>query len=388
MSPVLATAHDAQLVIASVGAATAFVGATIACAQDDIKKVVAFSTVSQLGYMFLAVGTGAYEAAIFLMVAHAFYKGLLFLGSGSVIHGLHDEQDLKRMGGLARYLPLTAVTFASGWFALAGVPPLSGFWAKGDVLDNAFARYPTLWVIGIITAALTAYYSSRLFILAFTGEARWRHSEATGGPAPASTSPAAAAQAAQAASVAAHLGPHEEPHEAPVTMAVPLVVLAVAAFAAGMLSLPWHTGITRPLAWLDPVFGSSLYAAHQSTATKWVLGVVDSLVAFGGIGAAWLLWRRTWRRPALEPDFLRRVWYVNELYDLLIGRPGARLASFASGVIDRRAIDGVVEGVGTATRGAGSALRRLQTGFLRQYALGMVLGIVLLLAFMLTRVWP
>ena len=142
ISPLLALSHDAQLVVASVGAATAFVAATIGCAQQDIKKVLAYSTVSQLGYMFLAVGTGAYEAAIFLMVAHAFFKALLFLGAGSVIHGLHDEQDLKRMGNLRRYMKLTFVTFGLGILAIAGIPPLSGFFAKGDIFDNAFARYP------------------------------------------------------------------------------------------------------------------------------------------------------------------------------------------------------------------------------------------------------
>ncbi|MDA8183190.1 MAG: NADH-quinone oxidoreductase subunit L, partial [Actinomycetota bacterium] len=377
MSPLLAHAHDAALVIAAVGAATAFVGATIACAQNDIKKVVAFSTVSQLGYMFLAVGTGAYEAAIFLMVAHAFYKGLLFLGSGSVIHGLHDEQDLKRMGGLARYMPLTALTFASGWFALAGVPPLSGFWAKGDVLDNAFAKFPALWVVGAVTAALTAYYSSRLFILAFTGDERWRRFRAQLAPDHAGSAGAGAGDS--------HAG---EPHEAPFTMAVPLVLLGIAAFAGGMLSLPWHTGITRPLAWLGPVFGANLYAPHQSVGLRWALGVVDSVLAFGGIGAAWAIWRTTSERPRLEPVFLRRVWFVNELYDAVIGRPGERVAAFASAVVDRKAIDGVVEGLGRATRLLGSSARRVQTGYLRQYALGLAIGLVALLAFMLTRAWP
>ena len=174
ISPLLAHAHDAQLVVASVGAATAFVAATIGCAQQDIKKVLAYSTVSQLGYMFLAVGTGAYEAAIFLMVAHAFFKALLFLGAGSVIHGLHDEQDLKRMGNLRRYMKLTFFTFGIGTLAIAGIPPLSGFFAKGDILDNAFARYPVLWAIGLVTAALTAYYMTRLVALAFYGDDRWR----------------------------------------------------------------------------------------------------------------------------------------------------------------------------------------------------------------------
>src|SRR5580698_1709326 len=161
-TPVSALIHAATVVTV-----TAFGAATIACAQQDIKKVLAYSTVSQLGYMFLAVGTGAYEAAIFLMVAHAFFKALLFLGAGSVIHGLHDEQDLKRMGNLRRYMKITAFTFGIGWLAIAGIPPLSGFFAKGDILDNAFARYKPLWAIGLVTALLTAYYMTRLFVLAF-----------------------------------------------------------------------------------------------------------------------------------------------------------------------------------------------------------------------------
>ena len=181
ISPVLAQSHDAQLVVASVGAVTAFVAATIGCAQQDIKKVLAYSTVSQLGYMFLAVGLGAYEAAIFLMVAHAFFKGLLFLGAGSVIHGLHDEQDLKRMGNLRRYMKLTFFTFGIGTLAIAGIPPLSGFFAKGDVLDSAYAHYKVLWVIGLVTAALTAYYMTRLVALAFYGDERWRQGSSGAG---------------------------------------------------------------------------------------------------------------------------------------------------------------------------------------------------------------
>src|SRR6516165_12349319 len=169
--------------IASIGAVTAFVAATIACAQQDIKKVLAFSTVSQIGYMILAVGSGAYIAAVFLMVAHAFYKGLLFLGAGSVIHGLEDEQDLKRMGALRRYMRWTTITFTIGFLAIIGIPPLSGFWAKGDVLNNAFAHYKVLWAIGLVTAVLTAYYMSRLEVLAFAGEPRFEQPGPHGEPA-------------------------------------------------------------------------------------------------------------------------------------------------------------------------------------------------------------
>ena len=215
VNPLLHASPAAALTIAIVGAATAFVAATIACAQQDIKKVLAYSTVSQLGYMFLAIGCGAYTAAIFLMVAHAFFKGLLFLGAGSVIHGLHDEQDLKRMGNLRAYLPITFITFAIGWLCIAAVPPLSGFWAKGDVLDNTWAAHPALWVVGIVTAALTAYYMSRLTGLAFFGKDRWADRRSTTG----ATLDAAHAHHADGAS--------SEPHESPWIMTIPLWILLV-----------------------------------------------------------------------------------------------------------------------------------------------------------------
>jgi NADH-quinone oxidoreductase subunit L len=356
IGPLLALAHDAQLVVAWVGAATAFVAATIACAQQDIKKVLAYSTVSQLGFMFLAVGVGAYEAAIFLMVAHAFFKALLFLGAGSVIHGLHDEQDLKRMGGLRRYLPLTFVTFAVGWLAIAGVPPLAGFWAKGDILNNAYARLPALWIVGLVAAGFTAYYMSRLSALAFWGDERWRqvaagqgHDQAVGG----------------------------EPHESPWVMALPLVVLAVLAAVGGVLK--------APLGWLAPVFGGALYDAHQSGTTVWVLGIVDSIVAVVGLAVALPLWMRRPDHPDLEPVVLQRSYFIDDAYDALIGKPGEALARFSAVVVDTRVIDGAVNGVGRLARGAGSGLRRVQTGFVRQYALGIVIGAVALLAYMLTR---
>ena len=276
ISPLLAAAPDARLVIAIVGAVTAFVAATIACAQQDIKKVLAYSTVSQLGYMFLAVGTGAYEAAIFLMVAHAFFKALLFLGAGSVIHGLHDEQDLKRMGNLRRYMKLTFLTFGIGWLAIAGIPPLSGFFAKGDILDNAFARYPALWVVGLITAGLTAYYMTRLFVLTFYGEDRWKKAGAGSG--------------------------HDAgaPHESPWVMALPLVVLAALALVGGLLDLPGHLSFD-PLGWLTPVFGG-LYQAHQSPGTQWVLAVVDAAVALLGLGVSYGVWSRSNRQPGPRAD--------------------------------------------------------------------------------------
>ncbi len=365
ISPLLALSADARLVVACIGAATAFVAATIACAQQDIKKVLAYSTVSQLGYMFLAVGTGAYEAAIFLMVAHAFFKALLFLGAGSVIHGLHDEQDLKRMGNLRRYMKLTFITFGIGWLAIAGIPPLSGFFAKGDILDNAFARYRALWVVGLITAALTAYYMTRLFVLTFYGEDRWRQK----------SSQAASGHGADAAAA---------PHESPWVMALPLVVLAALALLGGLLDLPGHVRFA-PLGWLAPVFGHALYNAHQSGSTQWVLAVVDAGVAVAGLGVSYVIWSRRTEVPALEPVVLQKSYFIDEIYDAAIGRPSEGFARFAA-VFDTKVIDGAVNGIGRLTRAAGGGLRRIQTGFVRQYALGIVIGAVALLAYMLTRV--
>jgi NADH-quinone oxidoreductase subunit L len=367
--PLLHASHAAALTVACVGAATAFVAATIACAQDDIKKVLAYSTVSQLGYMFLAIGCGAYEAAIFLMVAHAFFKGLLFLGSGSVIHGLHDEQDLKRMGNLRAYLPVTFVTFGIGWLAIAGVPPLSGFWAKGDVLANAWSAYPGLWAVGIVTAALTAYYMSRLTGLAFFGRDRW----------------AGSGDADHGHGADAHDGGHGTPHESPWLMTVPLWILSVFAALAGVLAL---SGSRFSLArWVEPVFGASLYHDHLTHSAVWTLATLDGVVAVAGVALGLWLWSTRADRPRLEAAFLRGAWYLNELYDAVFGRPSARLATFCAEVVDPLVIDGAVDGVAGAARGTGSLVRRTQTGYVRNYALGIVVGTVLVLAFLLTRVW-
>ncbi len=389
MHPLLGMSHSGQLVVATIGVVTAFVGGTIACTQRDIKKVLAYSTISQLGYMFLAVGVGAYIAAMFLMVAHAFYKGLLFLGAGSVIHGMHDEQDLKKMGGLARFMPITAGTFVVAWLAIAGVPPLAGFFAKGDVLDNAFAAYPVLWVIGIVTALLTAYYLSRLFLLAFTGNPRFLEAVNTRFS---SESPGSSSDHHDVSQSDQHQVSHESshdsftPHESPKVMLIPLVVLAVFAFAGGVLELPWHGADTvRLLSWLKPVFATYLYHSHLSVTSSWVLAVVDTLVALSGIYIAWRLWSKAWDRPKLEPTFLFRSWFLNEIYDFFIGRPGAGLAEVTFSVVETKWIDGAVNGVASLARATGSGLRRIQTGFVRQYALGIVVGLVALLAWMLVR---
>ncbi len=360
VNSILQLSPDAMWVIAIIGGVTAFVAATIATAQQDIKKVLAFSTVSQIGYMMLAVGTGAYIAAIFLMVAHAFYKGLLFLGAGSVIHGLHDEQDLKKMGGLARLLPWTYGTFLVAWLAIAGIPPLSGFWAKGDVLANVWHKSPALWALGVLTAILTAYYMTRLFVLAFHGDRRWAQGTSEHGAAP--------------------------PHESPWVMRLPLVILAVLAFAGGLLELPWvHT--TGLSSWLAPVFAHTLFVDHESAGTQLALVFVDAAAAIVGLVVAYLAWRGPVDKPALEPAFLQRVWFWDDLYDAVIGRPGQAMARIAATVVEGRVIDGAVNGAATLVRRSASGVRRLQTGYVRNYALGIALGLGAVVAFLISRVW-
>ncbi len=363
MNPILALSPSADWVVASIGAATAFVAATIACAQRDIKKGLAFSTVSQIGYMVMAAGSGAYVAAIFLMVCHAFYKGLLFLGAGSVIHGMEDEQDMRRMGALRKVMPITFVTFMIGWLSIAGVPPFSAFWSKGDVLSNVFAHSYVLYALAVVTSLGTAYYMSRIFYLTFTGKARWND------PSPGGLPPL-----------------RHEPHDPSWVMTVPLVVLAVFSAAAGVLDLPWvhHDSLSG---FLSPVFSRDLFVAHESNLEQFVLAAVDGVVALVGVGIAWYLWRGRSERRALEPNFLYRVWYWDDFYDAVIGRPGQALARFSATVIDGRIIDGAVNGVATLVKRTGGGVRRLQTGYVRNYALGIVIGLVAIIGFMISRTW-
>ena len=362
VNPLLELSPDAGWVIAIIGAATAFVGMIIATSQQDIKKVLAFSTVSQIGYMILAVGCGAYTAALFLMVCHAFYKGLLFLGAGSVIHGTEDEQDLKRLGALRKVLPWTFGTFIFGWLAISGIPPFSGFWSKGDVLDNVFAKSPALWAVGLVTALGTAYYMTRLFTLTFYGEARWQKAAADGRPA------------------------HHTPHESPWVMRIPLIVLAFCATFAGFIDLPVH-GLDFFNKWLDPVFAGALYNDHERTLTVWALSITDAAVALVGVFIGWMLWKATSDRPALEPGSSSGCSYRDDFYDAVIGKPGAALARFSATVVDSRVIDGAVNGAGTLVRVTSSRVRRFQTGYTRNYALAIALGLAAIIVFMLSRVW-
>jgi NADH-quinone oxidoreductase subunit L len=356
MSPVLTMSPDGRATIAVIGGVTAFVAATIATSQQDIKKVLAFSTVSQIGYMVLAVGVGAYSAAIFLMVAHAFYKALLFLGAGSVIHSLDDEQDLRKMGGLAKYLPLTFPAFLVGWLAISGIPPFAGFFAKGDVLTNVFQHNKFLWALGVVTAILTAYYMTRLFVMTFLGTERFRE-----------------------------VTDRHDPHESPWVMTLPLVVLSVLAIFGGIVDLPWAHGAALS-GFLHPVLGYVPAVAAASTTEQWVLAAVDVLAALIGLAAAFTIWRDLKVGARFESKFFEHVWYWDDFYDATIGRPLTQMAVFDDTVVEPKVIDGAVTGVAVLIRNSAEGLRKIQSGFVRQYALAMVLGFAVIIVYLVARV--
>jgi len=356
MAPVLALSVPGRTTIAIVGGVTAFVAATIATSQKDIKKVLAFSTISQIGYMVLAVGAGAYSAAIFLMISHAFFKALLFLGSGSVIHALNGEQDMRKMGGLAKFLPLTFPTFLIGWLTISGIPPFAGFWSKGEVLTNVYQYSKILWVLGVLTAMLTAYYMSRLFVLTFRGTERFR--EETEG---------------------------HDPHESPWFMTTPLVVLAVLSVLGGLLDLPWvhHNSLAG---FLDPTFGFIPAIGHSSTLAQYGLAAVDVVAAIVGLLAAFSIWRTTVSSSRWESPFLEHVWHWDDVYDATIGRPLTRASQFGDDVIEPKVIDGAVGAVAVSVRRSGEGLRKVQSGFVRHYALATVLGLSVIVVYLVARV--
>ena len=356
MSPVLTLSSSGRMTIAIIGGVTAFVAATIATSQKDIKKVLAFSTISQIGYMVLAVGVGAYSAAIFLMISHAFFKALLFLGSGSVIHSLDGEQDMRVMGGLAKYLPLTYPTFLIGWLTISGVPPFAGFWSKGDVLTNVFEHNKPLWILGVLTAILTAYYMSRLFILTFRGAERFR--EVT----------------------------HDhDPHESPWVMTTPLLVLAGLSILGGVLDMPWvhHDSLAGFLA---PTFGYVAAAGHTNTLAQFALALVDVAAAVLGLLAAFTIWRDISSSTRYESSFLEHVWHWDDAYDTVIGRPLIAAAQFGDDVVESKVIDGGVTAIAVGVRRSGEGLRKVQSGFVRHYALATVLGLAVIIVYLVARV--
>ncbi len=376
VSPILAQSYDwAPDIVAWVGVITALFAATIAVAQNDIKRVLAYSTVSQLGYMFLAVGTGAYVAAIFHMVTHAFFKALMFLGSGSVIHGMHDEQDMRRMGGLRRFMPVTAATFIVGWLAIAGVPPFAGFWSKDEILLFAFDRSPVLWALGLVTALLTAYYMSRQVFMVFYGEERWRHEDATAD---------AEADAGEHEHPVDHAAHSLEPHESPWLMTAPLVALAGLAIVGGGLNLPFTKDLHLLERWLEPVLEGNERVIDVTTGTKVGLAVLATVAALAGIALASRVYLQR-RARAIEPELLADGWHYDRAISAFMGGPG-RAGFQGTADFDSKVVDGAVNGVAALVRGGGRGLRVIQSGFVRSYALGVGVGVVVLLGYFLTRV--
>ena len=413
LNPILAEAAWANDVIAWVGVLTALWAATVALAQNDIKKVLAYSTISQLGYTFLAVGTGAYGAAIFHVVTHAFFKGLLFLGAGSVIHSVHDDQDMRRMGGLRKYLPITSATFIIAWLSIAGVPPFSGFWSKDDILAGAWdfgSAGAALWAVGLLTALLTAFYMTRQVVLVFFGPERFHDGDAAT-VAESAESPEAADDEAgaelEAVGVAAAvdtsggtsdwglapieesrpegvgLGPDEDPHESPPLMWIPLVALAGLATVGGALSLPF-TKDTRFLEhWIEPVLAHPHEAPGAPTLiTLAVIAILTALIGIAGGFGVYLQRKADPRR--IESEFLRSAWHYDDGISAFVAGPGRRffdgLAEF-----DRQIIDGAVNGLGRMSLRDGRLLGRLQGGQLRRYLLGLTIGSAAVLVYFVTR---
>ena len=363
MNPVIAEAyHWAPTIIAVVGAATALFAATVAVAQNDIKKVLAYSTVSQLGYMFLAVGSGAYVAAIFHMITHAFFKALLFLGSGSVIHGMHHEQDMRKMGALRVLMPVTGFTFIIGWLAIAGVPPFAGFWSKDEILLYVFANNRGLYVVGLVTALLTAFYMTRQVIMVFYGEAKWKdHSE--------------------------EHGAHGDfvPHESPKIMLFPLVVLAVLSVGGGLLQLPFTKDLHFLEKWLEPIVehGEAHISGSWAYDNKYLLMLVAIVVALGGIALAVGVYGKK-KLPAIEPQILANAWNYDKGVSTFMGGPGRQ--SF-EGVAwaDAHVIDGAVRGTGSVVRQSSGLVRKIQSGYVRVYAAAIVIGVLAMLAWFMWR---
>ena len=344
-------------IVAVVGVITAFIGATIALVQNDIKRVVAYSTVSQLGYMVFALGIGAWIPAIFHLVTHAFFKGLLFLGSGSVIHVMHEEQDIRKMGGLRRYMPLTAATFLVGSLANAGIPPFAGFFSKDEILASAlFGGHFIIYAMGLITAFLTAFYMFRLYFLVFEGAPRFD----------------------------AH---HVHPHESGPVMAVPLVILAVASALVGVL-IGWPPEAGFVHSFLAPSFergGAVAEEYHPEVFEILMNSVAATVVAVAGVVLAYLMYRRGSPRPEALGARFRRLyrfllgkWFFDEAYDAAFVR-GMRDLAYGSWFFDRNVIDGMVNGTAAAVAGVSSQLRRVQTGFVGNYALAIAFGLVVFL---------
>jgi NADH-quinone oxidoreductase subunit L len=376
-NPIFASAPDVMVVVAAIGIFTAILAASIAMTQTDIKRVLAYSTLSQLGYMFASLGVGAFTAAIFHLMTHGFFKGLLFLGSGSVIHAVHDEQDMRRMGGLARKIPHTYRTMLIGAIAISGIPPLAGFFSKDEILGESFKLgFQWVWAIGIVVAIMTAFYMFRLIALTFWGETR--------------------------------VDPEVQPrvHESPAVMTGPLWLLAIPSIGLGAL-LSWPGPPLGPLfglheegllhGWLHHTFEHALELLGHHEAEFQLFGIDGALigasvaVAVLGVVAAWWLFGanlgpvRMPARPQLVQRLTQRVyflyrasvskWWFDDINHLVFVVLGGRIAA-GMAWFDRNVVDGVVNSIGALTRRTGGGLARVQTGRVQNYALGIALGLI------------
>lgn len=344
-------AENASLIAAWIGALTAFFAATIALTQTDLKKILAYSTISQLGFMMLGVGVGAYGAAIFHLTTHAFFKALLFLAAGSVMHATHGELDIRKMGGLRDKMPTTFRTFLIGATALAGIPPLAGFFSKDAILLGALASHPVLYAIGLVTALLTAIYSFRAVIVPFLGTPRDKRL-------------------------------YNHAHESPSLMTIPLWILAALSIVGGLLNLPFILTMER---WLEPALGHHV----EPSLTLELLAITLSVIiaAFGLIIAIALYMRGEGWPRRLRDSFkglmpvIERKWYVDEFYNAIIVNPIRDSSEWLSQSFDRNIIDGVVNGAGNISANLGERVRHLQTGSIPTYALSILIGVVALVAY-------
>ncbi|MBY0426231.1 MAG: NADH-quinone oxidoreductase subunit L, partial [Cytophagales bacterium] len=352
-------------IIVGIGLATALFAASIGLVQNDIKKVLAYSTVSQLGYMFLALGLGAYSAALFHVITHAFFKALLFLGAGSVIHAVSGEQDIRNMGGLKKALPITFFTFLIGTIAIAGIPPFSGFFSKDAILAAAFEKSPVLWGLGVLGALMTAFYMFRLLFLTFFGKFRGTHEQEH------------------------HL------HESPLTMTLPLIVLAVLSIGGGIINLPHifggHEGLGVYLEPLMRKYGEE--AHHLEVSTEYMLMAVSVGLVLVSIIVAYVIYVSKKSVPSPDGDskesffhkLLYNKYYVDELYTALVQKPIDMISSFLYNIIEKLGIDNLVNGTGTLVQRISGGLRLVQTGYIGFYVFAMALGIIALLIFNFIR---
>ncbi len=367
-SVLYALAPAAMTTVAVVGALTAFYAATMALVQNDIKKVLAYSTISQLGYMFLALGVGAFGAGIFHLMTHAFFKALLFLGAGAIIHALHENQDLRDMGGLKSMMPGTYKTYLMACLAISGIPPFAGFFSKDEILSKAFKSSFILWLIGAITAFLTAFYIFRLFVLAFEGKPRFD----------------------------VH---HLHVHDAPKTMLIPLWALGILSVIGGWIGIPAALGGGDTFdKFLDPVFDSAQAKLpsmfFMNTSTEYILMIISVLLAVGGV---YLVYVAYLKKPELSAklkkgagdlyDVLLNKYYIDEIYQAVIVKPITYVSErYLWHGFDEIMIDGSVNGTGKTARFIGRTLRRIQTGFVQNYALAFVIGIIIMVGYLILSI--